>query len=127
MELKIVVITEMSLIHRISGKEFVIDKKIEKVYNGDSAEYEELVEQYTEQIGFKREENEDKFDKELLKILSSIMKQETLNSVDEIIKTVKSVYCQGAKGWIEFGSYVLNIQDFSGVSVSKFDVQLSKH
>lgn len=97
MELKIVVITEMSLIHRISGKEFVIDKKIEKVYNGDSAEYEELVEQYTEQIGFKREENEDKFDKELLKILSSIMKQETLNSVDEIIKTVKSVIAKGQR------------------------------
>lgn len=127
MELKIVVITEMSLIHRISGKEFVIDKKIEKIYNGDSAEYEELVEQYTEQIGFKRKENEDKFDKELLKILSSIVKKETLGSIDNLIKSVKSAYRDGAKGWIEFGGYILNIQDFSGVSIGKFDVQLSKH
>lgn len=127
MRLDIVIITEMSLIHRNSGKEFVIDKKIEKSYNEDSAEYKELVELYTEQIGFKREENKDKFDAELLKILSYNMKSEVLKTIDKIIEVIKTVYREDVNGWIEFGSYVLNAKDFSGVSIGKFDVQLSKH
>lgn len=127
MRLDVVIITEMSLIHRNSGKEFVIDKKIEKSYNEDSAEYKELVELYTEQIGFKREENKDKFDAELLKILSYNMKSEVLKTIDKIVDIIKIVYGEDANGWIEFGSYILNVKDFSGVSIGKFDVQLSKH
>lgn len=84
MRLDIVIITEMSLIHKNSGKEFVIDKKIEKSYNEDSAEYKELVKLHTEQIGFKREENKDKFDAELLKILSYNMKSEVLKQLTKL-------------------------------------------
>lgn len=127
MRLDIVIITEMSLIHKNSGKEFVIDKKIEKSYNEDSAEYKELVKLHTEQIGFKREENKDKFDAELLKILSYNMKSEVLKTIDKLVDIIKFVYGKDAYGWIEFGSYILNVKDFSGVSIGKFDVQLSKH
>lgn len=82
---------------------------------------------YTEKIGFERTENKDKFDKELLSIVTADAKKEAMEMVDNVMKVVKEVYGTGKHGWIEFGGYVLNIEDFSGVCINKFEFNFSKH
>ena len=117
---------QMSLIHKNSGKEFNIDKNIKKDYNEDSEEYSTLVEEYTDIIGFRREKDKNKFDEELLKIISDTMKKEAKEQVDNIVRVVKKAY-EGKHAWVEFAGYVLNVQDFSGICISKFDTRISKH
>lgn len=52
----------------------------------------------------------------------------SINSLwKHILKVVKEVYRTGKHGWIEFGGYVLNIEDFSGVCINKFESNFSKH
>lgn len=82
---------------------------------------------YAEKIGFERTENKDKFDKELLNIITIESKKEAMKTIDNIMKVVKEVYRTGKHGWIEFGGYVLNIEDFSGVCINKFESNFSKH
>ncbi len=82
---------------------------------------------YTEKVGFERTENKDKFDKELLGIITTEAKKEVMEKIDNIMKVVKDIYRIGGKGWIEFGGYVLNVSDFSGICINKFDAHFSKH
>lgn len=82
---------------------------------------------YAEKIGFERTENKDKFDKELLNAITIESKKEAMETIDNIMKVVKEVYRTGKHGWIEFGGYVLNIEDFSGVCINKFESNFSKH
>lgn len=117
----------MSLIHKNSGKEFNIDKNIKQEYDENSEEYKELVREYEQRIKYEREHNKDEFDKELLKILTSESKKEAMEQIENIMKVAKDVYRTGGKGWIEFGGYVLNASDFSGICINKFDTHFSKH
>lgn len=85
------------------------------------------METYTERIGFERTENKDKFDKELLSIITEESKKDVMEIIDNIMKVVKEVYRTGKHSWIEFGGYVLKIEDFSGVCINKLEVNFSKH
>lgn len=85
------------------------------------------METYTERIGFERTENKDEFDKELLSIITADAKKEVMETIDNIMKVAKDVYREGKHGWIEFGGYVLNIEDFSGICINKFESNFSKH
>lgn len=127
MKLAVEIVVGISLIHKNTGKEFNLDKCIKQEYDEDSEKYKELVEIYTERIGFERTENKDKFDKELLSIITVDAKKEVMETIDNIMKVVKDVYREGKHGWIEFGGYVLNIEDFSGVCINKFESNFSKH
>ena len=117
----------MSLIQKRSGKEFNIDKNIKQEYDEDSEEYEELVKMYTDIIGFNRTENKDKFDQKLLNIVTVESKKDAMETINNIMKVVKEVYKTGRHGWVEFGGYVLNIEDFSGICINKFEASFSKH
>lgn len=127
MKLAVEIVVGISLIHKNSGKEFNLDKCIKQEYDENSEKYKELVETYTERIGFERTENKDKFDKELLSIITADAKKEVMETIDNIMKVVKEVYKGGKRGWIEFGGHVLNIEDFSGVCINKFESNFSKH
>lgn len=121
------IVVGISLIQKNTGKEFNLDKCIKKEYDEDSEKYKGLCEMYAEKIGFERTENKDKFDKELLKVIAIDSKKEAMETIDDIMKVVKEVYRTGRHGWIEFGGYVLNIEDFSGVCINKFEYNFSKH
>lgn len=127
MKLAVEIVIGISLIQKNTGKEFNLDKCIKQEYDENSEKYKELVETYTERIGFERTENKDKFDKELLSIITADAKKEVMETIDNIMKVVKEVYKTGKHGWIEFGGYVLNIKDFSGVCINKFESNFSKH
>ena len=127
MKLAVEIVIGMSLIQKNTGKEFNLDKCIKREYDEDSEKYKELVEMYTEEVGFERTENKDKFDKELLKIITVESKKDVMETIDNIMKVVKEVYKTGRHGWIEFGGYVLNIEDFSGICINKFESNFSKH
>lgn len=127
MKLAVEIVIGISLIHKNTGKEFNLDKCIKQEYDEDGEKYKELCEMYAERIGFERTENKDKFDKELLSIITIESKKEAMETIDNIMKVVKEVYRTGKHGWIEFGGYVLNIEDFSGVCINKFESNFSKH
>lgn len=127
MKLAVEIVVGISLIHKNTGKEFNLDKCIKQEYDEDSEKYKELVETYTERIGFERTENKDKFDKELLSIITAESKKDAMETIDNIMKVVKEVYRTDKHGWIEFGGYVLNIEDFSGICINKFESNFSKH
>lgn len=127
MKLTVEIVVGISLIHKNTGKEFNLDKCIKQEYDEDSEKYKELVETYTERIGFERTENKDKFDKELLSIITAESKRKVIETIDNIMEVVKDVYRTGKHSWIEICGYVLNIEDFSGICINKFESNFSKH
>lgn len=126
MILRFEVILSASFIHKESGKMFSIDKVIEKEYDEYDEEYNKFCDAYETEIGFKRNENKDKFDKCLLEILVSVSKEECRNSIDSLTKIFKEHCKTGAKGYIEFGGWLLRLQDFSGVLFNDLKVNISK-
>ena len=82
----------MTLYHANTMKELRIDNEIEQSYNEDSQEYKDLCKEYTEVIGFERELDKDKFDKELLNELAKQAEQFEMESVKQVEDTVKQCY-----------------------------------
>lgn len=115
-------------IQKISGEKLTVDNEIGVEYNEDSEEYESLCNRYESIIGFARNKNKDKFDKELLDLLKedlSKKSKETLqNILDEYKKSI--LYNKHYVGWIEFGGYVLNPLDFSAIKFTNFNTHIFK-
>ena len=116
----------MTLYHANTMKELRIDKEIKQSYNEDSQEYKDICKEYTEVIGFERELDKDKFDKELLNELAKQAKQFEMESVKEIENTVKQCYLQGTTAYIMFGGYMINPKEFCAIRISDFHAQFSK-
>lgn len=68
----------MTLFHAQTMKELRIDNTIEVCYDEESPEYKNLCDEYTEIIGYKREEDKVAFDKELLIELAKEVKSREL-------------------------------------------------
>lgn len=126
MVLKCEVILSASFIHKESGKMFSIDKSIIKEYDEYSEEYKKICGVYETEIGFNRNENKDKFDKCLLEKLVETYKEECRSTVDLLTRIFKEHCKTGAKGFIEFGGWLLRLQDFSGVLFNDLKVNISK-
>lgn len=116
----------MTLFHAQTMKELRIDKVIEQSYNEDSQEYKELCKEYTQVIGFARELDEDKFDKELLSELSKQAEQLEKERIEQIEDVVKNCYLRGVTAYITFGGYMINPKDFCAIRIDGFRVQFSK-
>lgn len=95
-------------IQKVSGEKLTVDNEISVEYNEDSEEYESLCNRYESIVGFDRNKNKDKFDKELLNIIC------------------KDVTDRDFRGWIEFGGYILNPLDFSAVKFANFRTHIFK-
>lgn len=114
-------------IQKISGEKLTVDNEIGVEYNEDSEEYESLCNRYESIIGFDRNKNKDKFDKEILNLLS----KDVSNRTNDKIKYIVGVYKQSLedrdfRGWIEFGGYILNPLDFSAVKFTNFRTHIFK-
>ena len=116
----------MTLYHANTMKELRIDNEIEQSYNEDSQEYKDLCKEYTEVIGFERELDKDKFDKELLKELAREAEQLEMETVKQIENTVKQCYLQGTTAYIMFGGYMINPKEFCAIRIDGFNAQFSK-
>ena len=116
----------MTLYHTNTMKELRIDKEIEQSYNENSQEYKELCKEYTEIIGFARELDKDKFDKELLNELAKQVEQFEIEAVKQVEDTVKQCYIKGTTAYITFGGYMINPKEFCAIRVSGFHAQFSK-
>lgn len=117
----------MTLYHSQTMKELKIDKVIKQEYNEESKEYKQMCEDYTEIVGFNREENEDKFDKILLNELveqAKNVEQETIETIEEV---VKNCYYKGATAFITFGGYFINPKDFCAIRLNGFNVEVYKN
>lgn len=114
-------------IQKISGEKLSIDTEITKEYNEDSEEYIDLCRRFESVIGFERDIDKVKFDKELLTYLSSDVSKTIKGMVNHITDVYKkSMIDKTFVGWIEFGGYILNPLDFSAIKFDKFDVNISK-
>ena len=116
----------MTLYHANTMKELRIDKEIEQCYDEDSQEYKDLCKEYTEVIGFERELDKDKFDKELLKELAKQAEQLEMETVKQIENIVKQCYLQGTTAYIMFGGYMINPKEFCAISIGGFHAQFRK-
>ena len=116
----------MTLYHANTMKELRIDNEIEQSYNEDSQEYKDLCKRYTELIGFERELDKDKFDKELLKELAKQAEQFEMEAVKQIEDTVKKCYLHGTTAYIMFGGYMINPKEFCAIRIDGFRAQFSK-
>ena len=114
-------------IQKVSGEKLTVDNEIGMEYNEDSEEYESLCNRYESIIGFNRNKNKDKFDKELLNIICKDVTDRTKKIMDKIIDVYKkSLTDRDFRGWIEFGGYILNPLDFSAVKFTNFRTQIFK-
>ena len=77
-------------------------------------------------MGFERELDKDKFDKELLNELAKQAKQFEMETVKEIENTVKQCYLQGTTAYIMFGDYMINPKEFCAIRIGGFHAQFSK-
>ena len=116
----------MTLFHAQTMKELRIDKVIEQSYNEDSQEYKDLCKEYTEVIGFERELDKDKFDKELLNELAKQAEQFEMEAVKQVEDTVKQCYLKGTTAYITFGGYMINPKEFCAIRIDGFNAQFSK-
>ena len=114
-------------IQKVSGQKLTVDNEIGMEYNENSEEYESLCNRYESIIGFERNKNKDKFDKELLNIICKDVTDRTKKIMDKIIDVYKkSLTDRDFRGWIEFGGYILNPLDFSAVKFTNFRTQIFK-
>ena len=126
MQISFKLIMSMTLYHANTMKELRIDNEIEQSYNEDSQEYKDLCKEYTEVIGFERELDKDKFDKELLKELAEQAEQLEMETVKQIENTVKQCYLHGTTAYIMFGGYMINPKEFCAIRIGDFHAQFSK-
>lgn len=114
-------------VQKTSGEKLTVDNEIGVEYNEDSEEYESLCNRYESIIGFDRNKNKEKFDKEILNLLSKDVSSRTKDKIDNIVSTYKrSVTDRGFRGWIEFGGYILNPLDFSAIKFTNFSTHIFK-
>ena len=114
-------------IQKISGEKLTVDNEIGVEYNEDSEEYESLCNRYESIIGFDRNKNKEKFDKEILNLLSVDVSNRMKNKINNIVRTYElSLTDKGFRGWIEFGGYILNPLDFSAVKFTNFRTHIFK-
>lgn len=104
-----------------------IDKTIAREFDEDSEEYKQLCFDNKAYIGFDREEDADKFDKELLQILCQNIVSEWNEKLDRIQKVVKACYKDGATAYIELAGYIINPNDFCAVEFENIEPKISKH
>lgn len=126
MQISFKLIMSMTLYHANTMKELRIDKEIEQCYDEDSQEYKDLCKEYTEVIGFERELDKDKFDKELLKELAREAEQLEMETVKQIENTVKQCYLRGTTAYILFGGYMINPKEFCAIRIGGFHAQFRK-
>jgi hypothetical protein len=127
MKLRLEIEYGIDLLHKSSGKEVNIDKTISIEYDEYSSEYKTLCKEYEDKIGFSRESNPDEFDKKMLLALSDDIKPKKSEMVDPLVEVVRSVYSQaGTHGYIEYGGYVINVEDFSYIHFRELDIRISK-
>lgn len=79
----------MELLHKLTMQKLVINEDVERVYDEDSEEYTELCNEYCNLIGFKREEDKDRFDKELMLLLAKNSKNVSVEKIEKIIDVTK--------------------------------------
>ena len=126
MQISVKLTMSMTLYHANTMKELRIDNEIEQSYNEDSQEYKDLCKEYTEVIGFERELDKNKFDKELLNELAKQAEQFEMEAVKQVEDTVKQCYLKGTTAYITFGGYMINPKEFCAIRVSGFHAQFSK-
>lgn len=116
----------MTLYHAQTMKELKIDNVVEQCYHEESQKYKDLCEEYKEIIGFDRESDKDKFDKELMKELARDALKVQKETIESIENAVKDCFYQGTTAYISFGGYMINPKEFCAIRVETFDVQISK-
>ena len=114
-------------IQKVSGQKLTVDNEIGVEYNENSEEYESLCNRYEGIVGFDRNKNKDKFNKELLNIICKDVTDRTKKIMDKIVDVYKkSLTDRDFRGWIEFGGYILNPLDFSAVKFTNFSTHIFK-
>lgn len=127
MQLKLKVKLSVTLFAKQTLNKLDIDKVIEEVYNDDSEEYKQVVMEYENYTGKKRDDNVDKFDKELLEYMANTIKQTQSKKVAEIAMAIKECYCLGKNAYFELGGYIINVADFSCIRINTLEFECSKH
>lgn len=128
MQVSFKVSLSMELLHKMTMQKLVINEDIERVYDEDSEEYTELCNEYCNLIGFSREEDKDRFDKELMMLLAKNSKQASEEKIKTIIDVTKRtfMYKEEIYSVIMFGGYIINPKDFCAIKVGKIDVSINK-
>lgn len=116
----------MTLFHAQTMKELRIDNVIEKCYDEDSQEYKNICDEYTEVIGFEREEDKVAFDKELLTELAKEVKSVELEKINSIERTIRMCYFNDTSAYVNFAGYIINPKNFCAVRVDEFNVRFLK-
>lgn len=128
MQVSFKVSLSMELLHKMTMQKLVINEDIERVYDEDSEEYTELCNEYCNLIGFSREEDKNRFDKELMMLLAKNSKQASEEKIKTIIDVTKRtfMYKEEVYSVIMFGGYIINPKDFCAIKVGKIDVSINK-
>lgn len=126
MKLKSEIELSLHAVQKISGSEIVFDKKITEAYEEGSEQFNELCEEYENILGYERNVDRDKFDKEMLFEINEGLKQVAIESIEKIQGVIKEVYLHGKKAFVEFGGYIINVEDFSAFRFDEIKTRVTK-
>lgn len=126
MDLKCEIDMTITLYHKHTMKELDIDEHIEQVYNENSEEYKIICDEYRSVVGFERNSDKKDFDKKVLEFLIDDLKKETMKSINSITDVIKKCFLGKYAGCIEFGTYIINPNDFCAINIKRFKTNISK-
>lgn len=127
MILKLEIILSASFVHRQSGQMLNIDKVIKQEFDEYSEEYKQICKEFELESGMKRDSDRDKFDRMLLGNLIELSKESCKEKVNDLSMIFKQHCKSNATGYIEFGGWIIKLQDYSAVIFRDLKVNISKH
>lgn len=126
MKVSIIIKTKMELYHKLTMEKLVIDNSIERCYDEQNADYQQLCKEYSEESGMDREDNPNEFDKAIFGILAeraAERERETIGAINDVVRSCFS--SDNVLGCVSFGGYIINPKDFCAVSIKDFSIRVN--
>lgn len=119
---KISVNFELTGYLKSSGVEVDFSQRVEKAFDENSEEFENIVKEYENHSGNVRSDamNNDDYDKSMMKWLTKQWENDIMDSIEKISEVFKQVFL-GKKecAYVEYGGYILNPKDFCAVKIGQ--------
>lgn len=129
MNITITVDVNVTFYHKLTMEKIVIDKIIKEKYNEDSEEYLSFCRVHELEIGFRREENKEKFDRAVSELLCQKLEEEWSDRLSKITDVVRTSFLDSSDnvtGCVELCGCILNPKDFCAMSVNMFGIRVIK-
>lgn len=99
-------------------------KECREINCGDLEGMERVAEEYDIEVSV--DSNSPDYEKKLVEAIRDKLKISSLERMNKMVETIKDVYLKDMYGIIEFGGYLLNLNEFCGVKIQRIVVDIKE-